>query len=114
MKLGDMIVTSNSDHKTCKQFDKQCSSCNNKQPQAIHYDRDIYGHVTHSHKNQSRRKLGIHIPFSEHTTIITVNIVVNNVVLNKQPQAMHLAISETRRYRLGDVIATSNSDHTSM
>ena len=28
--------------------------------------------------------LGIHIPFSEHTTIITVNIVVNNVVLVKQ------------------------------
>ena len=38
-------------------------------------------------------KLGI---FNEHTTIITVNIVVNNVVLvnNKQPQAIYLAISE--------------------
>ena len=35
---------------------KQCSSCKttNKQPQAIHYDRDIDGHVTHSRNNQSR------------------------------------------------------------
>ena len=59
-------------------------------------------------------KLGTHILFNEHNTIITVNIVVNNVVHNKQPQAIHLAISETRRCRvtkLGDVIATSNSDH---
>ena len=58
--------------------------------------------------------LGIHIVFNKHTTIITVNIVVNN---NKQPQAMHLTISETIRYRatkLGDVIATSNFDHKKM
>ena len=44
---------------------------------------------------------------------MTVNIVVNNVVLVKQPQEIHLAISETRRCRvtkLGDVIATSNYD----
>ena len=35
--------------------------------------------------------------FNEHTTtIITVNVVVNNVVLvkKKQPQAIHLAMSE--------------------
>ena len=30
-----------------------------------------------------KMKLGTHIPFNEHTTIITVNIVVNNVVLVK-------------------------------
>ena len=39
------------------------------------------------------------------------------VVLVKQPQAIYLAISETRRIRatkLGEVIATSNSDHTNM
>ena len=29
----------------------------NKQPQAIHYDRDICGHVIHSHNNQSRRTI---------------------------------------------------------
>ena len=54
------------------------------------------------------------LTFNKHTTIITVNIVVNNVVLqnnNKQP------ISETRRCRvtkLGDGIETSKSDHTNM
>ena len=39
-----------------------------------------------------------------------VNVVVNNVVLVKQPQAIHSAISETRRCRamnLGEVITTS-------
>ena len=56
-----------------------------------------------------KTKLGIHILFNEHTTIIAVNIIVNNVVLviKKQPQAVHLAISETRRCRatnLGEVI----------
>ena len=51
--------------------------------------------------------------FSEHTT---VSIVVNNVALEKkkkQPQAIHLASSETRKCsatKLGDMIATSNSD----
>ena len=53
-------------------------------------------------------KHGTHILFNEHTTILTVNGVVNNVVLVKQPQAIHLAISETRRSRvmkLGEVIA---------
>ena len=63
-------------------------------------------------------KLGTHILFNEHTTIITVNSVVNNVVLKQQqPQAIHLAISETtgsRVMKLGEVIATSNSDYTNM
>ena len=63
-KLGDVIATSNSDY-----IGKQCSSCKtiiNSLPisddstgqaagrapsQAIHYDRDIDGHVTHSHNN---------------------------------------------------------------
>ena len=38
------------------------------------------------------------------------------VVLVKQPQAIYLAISETRirATKLGEVIATSNSDHTNM
>ena len=31
-----------------------------------------------------KTKLGTHILFSEHTTIITVNIVINNAVLVKQ------------------------------
>ena len=53
-----------------------------KQPQAIHYDRDIDGHVTHSHN--IKMKLCMQILFNEHTTITTVNIVVNNVVLVKQ------------------------------
>ena len=65
-------------------------------------------------------KHGILILFNEHTTKISVNIVVNNVVLlkqNKQSQAIYLAISESRRSRtakLGEVIATSNSEHTNM
>ena len=41
----------------------------------------INGHVTHSYNNQSRRNS---VYTSEHTTIITVNIVINNVVLVKQ------------------------------
>ena len=64
-----------------------------------------------------KTKLGVHILFNEYTTIIAVNIVVNNIVLekknNKQPQAIHLAISETRKCsatKLGNMIATSNSD----
>ena len=48
MKLGEVIETSTSDQKPCKQFDKQC-----KQSQAIHCDGDIAWHVTHSHNNQS-------------------------------------------------------------
>ena len=63
-------------------------------------------------------KLGIHMLFNEQTTIITVNIVVHNVYINnKQPQAIHLTISETRKSRetiLGAVIATSNPDHTKL
>ena len=64
-------------------------------------------YLTHITTNQT--KLGIHILFNERTT---VNIEVNNV---KQPQAIHLAISETRGCRvtkLGDVTATTNSDRT--
>ena len=63
-----------------------------------------------------KTKLGIHILFNEYTTTIAVNIVVNNIILeknNKQPQAIHLAISETRKCsatKLGNMIATSNSD----
>ena len=64
-----------------------------QQPQAIHYARDIDGH-----NNQRRRNLVYtHTLFNEHTTIIAVNIIVSNV--KKQPQAVHLAISETRRCR---------------
>ena len=40
--------------------------------------------ITHSNNNQLQMKLGTHILFNEHTTVITVNIVVNNVVLVKQ------------------------------
>ena len=61
-----------------------------------------------------KMKLGIHILFNENTTIIAINFVVNNVKKHKkQPQAIHLAISETRKCsatKLGDMIATSNSD----
>ena len=45
------------------------------------------------------------------TSAWAVNIVVNNV---KQPQAIHLAISETEKcsaMKLGDVIAISNFTH---
>ena len=59
-------------------------------------------YLTHITTNQT--KLGIHILFNERTTEV------NNV---KQPQAIHLAISETRGCRvtkLGDVTATTNSD----
>ena len=52
---------------------------NDKQHQAIHYDRDIYGHVTFLMQQPIKTKLCIHIRFNKHTTIITVNIVVNNV-----------------------------------
>ena len=57
-------------------------------------------------------KLGIHVLVLEHTTKIKVNVVVNNVVLVKQPQARHSAISETRRCRamnLGEEIHGQNS-----
>ena len=57
-------------------------------------------------------KLGIHVLVLEHTTKIKVNVVVDNVVLVKQPQAIHLAISERcRAMNLGEVITTSDSDH---
>ena len=65
-------------------------------------------------------KLGIHVLVLEHTTIIKVNVVVSNVVLvnnNKQLQAIHSAISETRRCRamnFGEVITTSDSDQSSL
>ena len=50
---------------------------------------------------------------------IMINIAVNNVILVKQQYNLkqHLAISETTRCRatkLGEVIETSNSDHTNM
>ena len=58
---------------TYKKFGKHCS-CYNKLPDTIHYDGDTDGDVTNCHNKQS---LGIH---NEYTSIITVNIVVNNVV----------------------------------
>ena len=51
--------------------------------EAIYYDRWA--------QHAIKMKLGIHILFNEHSTIVAVNIVVNNVVLvkhNKQPQAI--------------------------
>ena len=75
---------------------------------SIHYARDRDGH-----NNQRRRNLVyMHTLFNEHTTIIAVNILVK-----KQPQAVHLAISETRRCRgtnLGDysIMMLNNSMHT--
>ena len=60
-------------------------------------------YLTHTKTNPD--EIGIHVLILEHTTI---NVVVNNVVLvksNKQPQAIHSAISETR-YRamnLGEI-----------
>ena len=56
-------------------------------------------------------KLGTHILFNEHTTIITVSIVVNN----NHPQAIHLTIPETGRCRkieLIEVIVYNSDDAT--
>ena len=57
-----------------------------------------------------KTKLGMH---SELIIIITVNTVVNNVVIvnnNKQPQVKHLAISETRTQSLLVLTSTAQFD----
>ena len=61
-----------------------------------YYNRDIDGHATHCHNNQSRWTLVYIMLFYEHTVII---IAVNNVVPVKQPQARLLAILETEKCR---------------
>ena len=47
-------------------------------------DRDIDGYKNSLTQRPIKTKLGTHILLNEHTTIIAVNIVVNNVVLVKQ------------------------------
>ena len=63
-------------------------------------------YLTHT----TKMKLGIQVLVLEHTTKIKVNVVVNNVVLVKQPQAIHSATRRCRAMNLGEVITTS--DHT--
>ena len=82
--------------KTCKQFGSSCkTTINSLRPYITIGDRDIDEHNSLT-QLLIKMKLGMRMLFNEHTTIITVNIVVNNVVLlnNKEPQVIHLAISE--------------------
>ena len=56
MEIHDDLIELHDDHcNVMLNFSKQCTHVVLvKQPQGIHYDRDIDEHVTHSHNNQSR------------------------------------------------------------